>query len=451
MEQMKIGFVGFGEVNTPRDVVERKCAEALEVVKGLGYPVVSTAPVADDEAYEQANRAIEELRRERFDLLVVCVAGWIPAHAVIKVVDKFRFTPMILWGLCGWMEGKTLVSTADQAGTTGLRHAFQEMGYEFKYVWSVIGKPAPADELKSYADAVNAALQLRDARMGTMGWRDMLLYGTMADGVHVRSQIGVEIEPFEMLEIYQRIQTLKPEEIAEGVKYVRENFVFTAECDDKPIADAVSWALAIAERVRRRGYDAISLIDVDGMKKLMGIPPAMIFLLLNRWCGVCTIPENDIMGAITQLMVRYATGQIAAYAEFYEFFEDSVLAGVPDFIPMEVTDGDQIIKPSTFGLLSTSLLNVSKYKTGKVTMARLIDKGGEYVMQLETGDAKAPPQWEECGWEPPAPQLPSLEIFPDCGVEAFAQNVSSQHTILSYGDNTQVLRELCGLLGIEVL
>ena len=434
---MKIGFVGFGEVNTPREVIESRCGEALERIQSLGYPVVSTAPVADDEAYEQAKRAISELMAERFDLLVLCVGGWIPTHAVIKVADKFRHTPMLLWGLCGWREGSKIVSTADQAGTTGLRHAMQEMGYKFKYVWNSIDREPPMKAIADYAAAVDASVRLRDARLGTMGWRDMLLYGTMADGVHVRSQIGVEIEPFEMLE--------------EGVRYVRDAFVFTGPCDDKPIADAVSWALVIADRIRRRGYDAVSLIDVDGMKKLVGIPPAMIFLLLNRWCGVCTIPENDIMGAVTQLMVRYATGQIAAYGEFYEFFEKSLLVGVPDFIPREVTEGDKVIKPSTFGLLSTSLLNVSRYKTGRVTMARLIDKGGRYVMQLVTGEAKEPPEWEECGWEPPAPHLPSLEIFPDISVEEFAANVSSQHTILSYGDNTGVLRELCGLLGIEVL
>lgn len=448
---MKIGFVGFGEVNTPREVIETRCGEALRQIEALGYPVVSTAPVADDEAYEQANRAVAELQAERFDLLVLCVGGWIPTHAVIKVADKFRFTPMLLWGLCGWREGDHIVSTADQAGTTGLRHAMQEMGYKFKYVWSSIGKEPPMKAIADWAAAVDASVRLRDARMGTMGWRDMLLYGTMADGAHIRSQIGVEVEPFEMLEMYQAIGKLPKEKIDEGVRYVREHFVFTAPCGDEPIADAVSWALVIADRIRRRGYDAISLIDVDGMKKLMGIPPAMIFLLLNRWCGVCTIPENDIMGGVTQLMVRYATGQIAAYGEFYEFFEKSLLVGVPDFIPREVTDGDQVIKPSTFGLLSTSLLNVSKYRTGRVTMSRLIDRGGKYVMQLVTGEAKQPPKWEECGWEPPAPQLPSLEIFPDISVEEFAANVSSQHTILSYGDNTGVLRDLCSLLGIEVL
>jgi len=38
-------------------------------------------------------------------------------------------------------------------------------------------------------------------------------------------------------------------------------------------------------------------------------------------------------------MLRSLTGQIAAYLEFYEFMDDRVLMGVPDFVPREVVDG----------------------------------------------------------------------------------------------------------------
>ncbi len=91
--------------------------------------------------------------------------------------------------------------------------------------------------------------------------------------------------------------------------------------------------------MRERGYQAISLIDVDGMKKLLDFPPAMVFMLLAEDPGVCVIPENDCLGAVTQLLVRHLTGQVAAYLEFYEFMEDRVLIGVPDFVPAEVVDG----------------------------------------------------------------------------------------------------------------
>ena len=450
MDGFRIGFVGFGEVNTPREVIERKCTQALEEIRKLDAQVIHTSPVADNEDYADADRAVRELSGQRLDMLVVCVAGWIPTHAVIRVIDHFRHVPMLLWGLCGWMENGKLVSTADQAGTTALNYAMKAMHYKFRYVYSVLGSEAPAG-IKSFANACYAASKLRDARVGTMGYRDMLLYGTMFDGPSLRCRIGVEVEPFEMLEIAQKAQTIPEEEIAKGVAFVRESFIFTAECPDKPIAQAVRYALAIAERVRRRRYDAVSLIDVDGMKKLLGIPPSMIFLLLDLYCGVSTIPENDILGSVTQLMVRYATGQIAAYGEFYEFFENSFLMGVPDYIPREVTLGDALIRPSTFGLLSTSLLNVSKYKDGPLTMARLVCLDGKYTLHLLRGHAVQPPAWEECGWAPPAPQLPSLEVTPECPMEEFAQKVSSQHIIIAYGDHLDALKQLCYLLEIECI
>jgi hypothetical protein len=67
-------------------------------------------------------------------------------------------------------------------------------------------------------------------------------------------------------------------------------------------------------------------------------------------------------------------------------------------------------------------------------------------------DAKNPPDWEEFGWAPPAPHLPSLEVFPrDCTVEEFAQKVSSQHVIVCYGDHREAVTDFCRLLDIDLL
>lgn len=149
--------------------------------------------------------------------------------------------------------------------------------------------------------------------------------------------------------------------------------------------------------MRERGYDAVTLIDVDGMKKLLGFPPAIVFMLLERFCGVCTTPENDVMGNVTQLMVRYLTGQVAHYMEYYEYFKESMLIGVPDYIPIPAIEGNVELLPTAFGLLDASLLNVSKVKTGYVTCARLYYKKGRYYMHIYTGEAKQPPKWEEYG------------------------------------------------------
>ena len=175
----------------------------------------------------------------------------------------------------------------------------------------------------------------------------------------------------------------------------------------------------------------------------------MIFMLLSDEMKLCTIPENDAMGAVTQLIVKQLTNQCAAYLEFYEFFEKSVLLGVPDFVPSEVVEGKVKVKPASFGNISGGLLNISTMKTGRLTLVRLSNTGNQYVMHICTGEGRLL-AWEEAGWDYPAPQLPSLEIFPDTPMEDFTQKISGQHYIIAYGDHSQALKDFCFLKDIII-
>ncbi len=452
MKKNLVGFVCFGEVNTPIERLQMKHDEALAALQAKVENVVDGGLVIDDPAYETADAAYAKIAGLDLDCLVVCVAGWVPTHAVIRVTDHFRHVPMILWGLCGWKENGRIITTAEQAGTTALRPAFEALDYTFKYVYNIIGKEWPMEKITSFIAACRAKKNLRSARVGTMGYRDMLLYGTQYEGNSMRGQIGVEVEPYEMLEMVRAVETLDATAVAEGVKFVKENWVFKKECDDSVIEKGVKYALAITKKIQERGWEAITLIDVDGMKKLEGFPPAMVFMLLEHYCNILTVPENDVMGAVTQLIMKYITGQTVPYLEYYEFFENSMLIGVPDFVPKSVTAGDVTVLPAAFGLLNASLLNVSKVKTGYVTCARLVYLKGKYKMHVYTAEAKEPPAWNEYGWDDPAPQLPSLEVFPDsCTVEEFAQNVSCQHVIVAYGNYVEAIRDFCKMMDIELV
>ena len=445
----KIGFVGFGEVNTPVDVIIRKCKAAEEALKAEGLDLVSVYPVADDYEEKQVSDAVEKLAKESFDALVVCVAGWIPTHAVVKVTEHYRHLPMVLWGLCGWYEGDRLVTTADQAGTTGLRATFEGLGYTFKYVYDVMGKKTKSDVVAAFCRAAIAAKELLTAKVGMAGYRDMNLYGTLYDGLSLKQTTGVEIETFEMLEMQQRYEKITDAEKKAVVENRIKKWHFLKPANEAAMMKAAGYYLAVKQIAEERHYKSISIKDVDGMKKLCGFPPAPIFMLLSE-DGYTTIPENDCLGAVTQLIMNKLTGQLAGYLEFYEFFEKSVLAGVPDFVAADMVDGDTYtVLPAAFGLLDQGILNVSKVKTGIVTMSRLTYKQGKYTMQILLGNGKTPPKWEECGWDQPAPQLSALEIeIPD--VERFAENVACQHYIITYGDNRAAIRNLCGILGIEV-
>lgn len=457
---IKAGFVGFGEVNTPKEIIVKKCEAAHKALCDEGIETVSVFPVTDDYGENDIAHALDVLKTDDFDCLVLCIAGWIPTHAVIKIAEHYRHKPMVLWGLCGWMEDGRLVTTADQAGTSALRKTMCDLGYSFKYIYDIVGMPSRSDRVASYCRAAAAAAKLRHARVGMAGYRDMNLYGTLADGPSLKRVVGPEIETFELLEVFQRSEKISEGEKRAVVNAVTEGGIldgkkitpwnFLAKASDEALMKAAGYYIAVKQLVDERGYDAVSLKDVDGMKKLLGFPPAPVFMLLADISGVCTVPENDCLGSVTQLMVKYLTGQCAAYLEFYEFFTDRVLAGVPDYVPAEITESGVTVMPAAFGALSEGVLNVSKVKTGLLTMCRLTSVGNKYVMHLVKGYGVSPRKWEEAGWTQPAPQLPGLEIILD-DVEDFTDKVMCQHYIISYGDNTEAIRSLCAMLGIEVI
>lgn len=447
---VKAAFVGFGEVNSPQQLIKDKCLKALQEVKSLGIKTVTTEHVTDDPKGIDVKRALSDIKKEDFDLLIICIAGWIPAHAVIAITSEFKCKPMILWGLAGDVENGRVVTPAPQAGTTALLKVFSDLGYKFRYIYNIIGKPSPLDKIRNFALAAKAASSIEGAKVGMMGFRDMKLYNTLYEGLSLKTKIGIDIEFFEMLEMLQLSGHIENSEIQQLLDKIKRDWDFEKPADEDFLRKGISYYLAIKRIAEENGFNAISLKDVDGMKKLLSFPPAMIFMLLSDEMKVCTIPENDAMGAVTQLIVKHLTGQCAAYLEFYEFFENSVLLGVPDFVPAEVVQGRVKVKLASFGNISGGLLNISTMKTGKLTMVRLSNTGDQYTMHICTGEGRLK-AWEEAGWDYPAPQLPSLEIFLDAPVEDFVQKISGQHYIIAYGDHLQALRDFCFIMNIEVI
>ena len=451
MEKIKAAFAGFGEVNTPKDVIEKKCFNARKLLENNDIEVISYNIVSDDPEGKSAEESIKSISGKNYDILIICIAGWIPAWAVVKVVKEFEHTPILLWGLTGYYDGSKLFTTADQAGTSALRKVFEDMDFNFKYVYDSPGKPTDLKKITDFARACQSENSLNNSKIGMMGYRDMNLYGTMYEGTSLRSKLGVEVEHFEMLEIVQKIKNVSPAEVEKIINEIRKRWDFQKPAADSTLKSGVEFFLALKDKILERKYNAISLNDVDGMKKLLNFPPAMIFMLISDELNICTIPENDSLGSVMQLICKYLTGQISAYMEFYEFMTDRVLMGVPDFVPSEVVVGKTMVVPTKFGALNEGILNISKVKTGKVTLARLATLKDKYVMHIITGNAVTPGVWEEVGWTPPAPQLPGLEIILDSPVEDFAQKVMSQHYIITYGDNLSLLKDFCRLKNIDVV
>ena len=448
--KVRAGFVGFGEVNTPREFIDGRCQAAADALKKQGIELFCTAPVSDDPAGEQAARAVAELKKHEFDALVVCIAGWIPSWAVIRVIENFKHLPMLLWGQSGWYEGKHFVTTADQAGSTALRGPMAAMGYTFKYLVNFKDGLPRTGEAAAFLRAASAAAALRKERIGMTGYRDMRLYGTCYNAALLKNVLGVEIEHCDLMEVLELEKKCSARAVTAAVNKIRKEWTVKGTPQPGTLENTAKLALALKALLEERKWNAFSFCDVDGIKKLLKFAPAGAMTLLHELADVVTVPENDSYGTVTALLMKLLTGTQVGYLEFYEFTKDSALMGVPDYVPGALVKGKITVSPKAFGSFGEGLLNISKLKTGTVTIARLNENVyGELSLHAALGQAVAPPDWEEAGWTPPAPHLPSLEIKLGRNADEFLAEVAGQHYILAYGDVRELLLEFCGLTGIE--
>ncbi len=453
VNQFKVGFVGFGEVNTPREFIDPRCKAAADKLRAAGFEVFETAPVSDDPEGTQADRAVAELRAACIDALVVCVAGWIPSWAVTRVIEPFKGLPMLLWGLSGWRANGHFVTTADQAGTTALRAPLAAQGYRFKYLVDFKDSPTREAEAADYLAAVRADFNLRHQMIGMCGYRDMKLYGTLYHGNALKKHIGCEIEHFDLLELVQLQEQIAESEIAAAASDLRAKWQFVREPQAGTVENSVRLALAMQKKISQRGYAAFSFCDVDGIKQYLKFAPAGSLAYLHELMALPTVPENDSYGAVTELIMReLAGGEVPMYMEFYEFTKDTALMGVPDYVPGSWVDAKVTVMPNAFGSFGEGLLNVSKLKTGPVTLARLGElPDGTFAIHATTANAKTPETWEEAGWAPPAPQLPTLEMHFGYSSDAFLEHVAGQHYIVSSGNQLAKLREYCKVTGLAFI
>ena len=61
----KVAFLGFGEVNTPVDVIVRKCSVAEAALKAEGLDLVSVYPIADDYEEKDVAKAVAALENAK--------------------------------------------------------------------------------------------------------------------------------------------------------------------------------------------------------------------------------------------------------------------------------------------------------------------------------------------------------------------------------------------------
>jgi L-fucose isomerase-like protein len=449
MQPLKAGYVSLG---TEFYVPERLLAISADAEKQLtqaGLQLVRTDPVF---ALGQEQRAIDELKAEAWDFLIVNVINWIDPRAASRLLYAFRHEPIILYSKGGFTEttseGETLISPAAGAGSTALRYPMELWGIKFKYLYNAPDQPMDISGITRFGRAAQVMKRLQSARVGILGFNDMGLYTTGFNVTKLRGQIGVEVESFDMLQLDRQAAGLDPDRVQSEIKQITADWEYpSAKPTEAAIERAIRLYLATLDICQEKNFSGVSYKCVEGIPAYMGavhsVPSALVATK-----GIPYVDEDDVGNLVAELMLKWLSGETATFLEHYEHHPEWILLGVDGFIPGQLVDGKHLVKPIQTVLLD-GLVFCSKMKTGRLTLACLSEDHEGYRMHIVTGEGKTPPQWVEMGV--PLPSWSSVKFYPDGNVRSILDHVQSQHFAAVFGDHADVLVELCTLLDIKVI
>jgi len=443
LEPLKAGYVALGTEFYVPENLRRLTAQAEAQLAGAGIELVRTDPVV---ALGDEVRAIEELKADGWDFLIVNTMNWIDPRAATRILYEFRDEPIVLYSYGGYTEGDTLISPAAGAGSTALRYPLERWGAKFRYLFHGPDMPMDTENIVKFGRATQVVKKLRHARLGMVGFNDMGLYTTGYNPTRLRGMIGPEVESIDMLQLDRKMDELDADAVAAEVAKVTANWEYPlGKPADHVIERAIRMYMATVEFCKEKHFNAISYKCVEGialcMNAVHSVPSALV-----ASAGYPYVDENDIGNLCAELMLKWLSGQPVTFLEHYEHHPEWILLGVDGFIPDQMIDGNPQIKDISTVLLD-GIAHCSKMQTGRLTLACLSEDDEGYRMHIVSGEGREPPQWVEMGV--PLPSWPSVKFFPDGSVRSILDHVQSQHFAAVFGDYVDELIELCYLLDIK--
>jgi L-fucose isomerase len=421
-------------------------ARAERQLEAAGIELTKTDPVFGEGG--EPERAIRELKAGDWDFLIANVVNWIETRGVMRVLMEFRDRPLVLYSFGGFTEGDALISPAAGAGSTSLRYPLERLGFKFTYLFNAPDSPMDVDGIVKFGRAAQTAKRLRRARVGMIGFNDMGLYSTGFNVTTLRDKIGVEVESMDMLQLERRMQKLDAAAVKKEVGRVTASWEYPLGRPKEEVVErAVRMYMATVQICEDKRFSAFSYKCVDGvdleMDAVHAIPASLV-----ATAGYPYVDENDIGNLVAELALTWMSGRQVMFLEHYEHHPEWILLGEDGYLPFDLVDGKPQIKPVQTVLLG-GIVQCSRMKQGRMTLACLSEEGDSYRMHIVTGEGQQPPQWVEMGV--PLPSWPSVRFFPDVPVRRILDHVQSQHFAVVHGDYAGELANFCALLGIKAV
>lgn len=187
-------------------------------------------------------------------------------------------------------------------------------------------EPALLARLEQTLTALRARKALRGARIGMIGGVAPTFYNMEVSSDTLMRQLGVSVEHVDIHEMTNLMAAQSnadvSAELAEVIGAAGVRGVSDAQMDL-----TVRAVLALRSIAKSGGYDALAVSDWPALQENPGMHPGAAFSWLEEKDKLPVASEGDVLGAVTQLVVKSITGRVGCLLDMTspDFENDKIL------------------------------------------------------------------------------------------------------------------------------
>jgi L-fucose isomerase-like protein len=436
----RIAVVPFGYPDYPKSDLDHYSQASYTFLEESGLDVVRVPAVI---VPPDIPAAAQVLKNEDYDAIAVVLLSWVEAPLLVSTLRPFINIPMLLWTHTTYMDGASRVTLGGIPAAGVIRETMEEMGFRFRFVYGQPGETKLVAKAMPFLRAAMAIKDLSRSRVGLFGYASMGMYTGTIDHTQLRSQVGPEIDHQDQYMIIERFKKITDAEVDTYLPMAKD-WELSDRVKPDDLRRVFRMYAALKSLSMEAKYDAITVKCQYELSRVFGLAPCLPLSILGDEMVVSC--EGDVPLVVSQLLLHILTGETTSYGDMHHYTDTAIGLAACGFAPLHYAQGRPIVNKHT--ALYEGLLNSSDYKPGEVTLARLGSRKGGFKMHIAGGLSVTPPPFHEVGC-PPYPFI--MVDLQGSSPEHFMDNLFSQHYAIAYGSVLPELKEICGLLDIQLI
>ena len=442
MTERKIGFISVGD----GDYTDPKAQEFIDAAiknlerKKINLAIAERIVLREYEAEEIAKNVLNQ----DVDGVILFLGCWAQCDEVMAVVREIEHLPFLIWGVPLFLNEKGEEDgTGAYVSFSMVQGPLHRLGYSFS---AVMGMPDDENTLQKVLDFCKCAMvveRLKRTRIGKVGSFSVGIWSGAYDHAYLWGLVGPNVINYDAYSIIKRAESYSEEECKDIIKDIRAQVIIGDLVTDEHLAKNARLYKALRFFCDEDALHAMTVKCQYEFSKEYGMVMCVPLSLLSD-SGIVSGCESDIPCIVTQIIFHYITGQQIGYGDIFNNKGNLIKLSACGFAPFSVAkEGAAKIEKMTRFEGFQGVNDRFVYRPGLVTFARLVEGCGEYKMVVATGKGIETEIRQGC--------MPALDVELDGSLEKLMENFNGQHYAICYGDITQMLSEVCKMLGIQVV